>query len=188
MYIILSVGHGLQDPGACNPALGLIEHLEAYKIVWHLRDALIVAGYLVDVISCFQSLSAKIANVNALHAQRKAALACEVHFNSHETPDAHGVEVCYTTQERLATAVSDVLADALDLTNRGAKHRPDLAWLSQTVPPAILVETLFLSNPMEAGLIAEPGFHERVALAICGALEDVFGDGGGGELCSSWCC
>jgi N-acetylmuramoyl-L-alanine amidase len=177
MYIVLSVGHGLQDPGACNPALGLIEHLEAYKIVWHLRDALIDAGYLVEVVSCFQSLSAKIANVNSLHAAVRIDLAIEVHFNSHETPDAHGVEVCYTTQERVATAVSDVLSDALDLTNRGAKHRPDLAWLSQTIPPAILIETLFLSNPAEAGLIGDPGFHARVALAICGALEDVFEDG-----------
>lgn len=172
MYIVISAGHGLEDPGCVNEALGLTEHLICYQIAWALRDCLIAAGHYAEFVSCFQSLSGKIAMVNDLHALVPVDCAIELHLNSHTTPDAHGTEVCYASsaQEPLAAQMSAALAQELAITDRGAKHRPDLAWLTQTVPPALLAEVLFLSNPDEAALTQVPGFHTQVAAAISQAL------------------
>jgi N-acetylmuramoyl-L-alanine amidase len=172
VYFVLSSGHGCEDPGAVNSALGIFEHLEVYQIVWHLRDVLIDQGHFVDWVSCFGSLGSKIDAVNRLDAAHAVDVALEIHLNSHTSPEAHGTEACYvsTSQQARAADVSAALAADLGITDRGAKHRPDLAWLTQTMPPALLIETLFLSNPAEASLLSTPGIHQRIAQAISRGL------------------
>src|SRR4026207_1739864 len=91
MRIAVSVGHGLNDPGAVNG--DLIEHLEAYKIVWRLREAL--KGHDVEPISCFQTLASKIRNVHDTDAVKPLDMAVEIHFNSAADPKANGTEVLY---------------------------------------------------------------------------------------------
>ena len=63
-----------------------------------------------------------------------------------EALKAHGVEVLWVSQEKLAAKISKAIADAAGLTNRGAKYRGDLAFLNNTTKPAVLIEVLFCDN------------------------------------------
>jgi N-acetylmuramoyl-L-alanine amidase len=172
MRLILSVGHGDRDPGALNPQLHLREHVEAYRIVWELRDMLERAGHQVQFISCFQSLAAKIREVNRLHAEHAADLALEVHFNSAVDPTANGTEVLYCSPKNheLAARISRGISAVLGTRDRGAKKRIDLGWLKVTKPPALIVEVLFISNNTEAALCETPNFPMAVANAITDSL------------------
>jgi N-acetylmuramoyl-L-alanine amidase len=172
MRICLSAGHGLRDPGAENPRLGLNEHVEAYRIAWELRDVLEAEGHYVEFISCFQSLTDKVGTVNRLHAVRPFDLALEIHFNAATNPDARGTEVLhYSAKNRgLAARISKQLSEAIATKDRGAVKRDNLAWLKRTNPPALIIETLFLHNDHEARKIQEPPFHSKVAQAIAKGL------------------
>jgi len=79
---IISAGHGNRDSGAIGG--DWVEHLESYKITWHLRTALEAKGHAVHFISCFQSLSEKIEAVNRRAEGANISSAVEVHFNSPE--------------------------------------------------------------------------------------------------------
>lgn len=164
--IIVSAGHGDRDPGAV--AGTIIEHLHGYQIAWLLRSALEEKGHAVAFISCFQSLPEKIRAVNGLHGQKPVDLAIEIHFNSVEEPQANGTEVLFYSQklEPVAKDMSQRLAAAIGTRDRGAKKRTDLGWLKQTQPPALIVEVLFISNPLDAIRLDDLGFHRAAAEAI----------------------
>lgn len=167
MRFCVSAGHGLRDPGAVNVERHLIEHVHAYHITWLLRDQLERLGHQVEFISCFQPLADKIQTVNALHAVQPFDLALEVHFNSAEDLTANGTEVLYLSakNKELAARISASVSKSLGTKDRGAVRRGNLGWLRQTVPPALIIETLFIQG-FEAGKILAPDFHGRVAGAI----------------------
>ncbi len=167
---IVSAGHGQRDPGAVNPRLGLMEHLHAYMIAWHLRSALEAKGHACIFITPFQSLSQKITDVNERSKEATIAAAVEVHFNSATSLEANGTECCYLSAEAMAASVSENLSEALTTRNRGAVPRDNLGWLNQTIPPALIVEVLFISNDLEAEKIYERDFHQRAARAIAEGL------------------
>lgn len=170
MRIALSIGHGLWDPGAVSGLF--VEHVEAYKIAWLLRDALESKGHAVELISCFQELSEKIRNINELHAVKRFDLALEIHFNSHADPKANGTEVLYYSPKNqvLAAKISKGLAAAIGTRDRGAVQRlKGLGFLKQTDPPALIVEVLFISSPVDTAAM-NITFHRRVAEAIAGCL------------------
>jgi len=171
--VMLSAGHGNRDPGAVNADLSLSEHVEAYKITWMLRDQLERRGVKTEFISCFQTLTRKIAVVNyRCEDAIKPAAAIEIHFNSAAVDTAHGTEVLHygASTKELAARISRKIAVAIGTRDRGPKVRPDLGWLKLTKCPAVIVEVSFINNPTEAAKILEPGFHGKVAAAITKAL------------------
>lgn len=168
MRIAVSAGHGNRDPGAVNVERHVYEHLESYKIAWLLRDVLERQGHEVHFVSCFQPLADKIQTVNALHAVQPFDLALEIHFNSAEDLSANGTEVLYLSakNKERAARISASVSKALGTKDRGAVQRRNLGWLKQTVPPALIIEVLFIQHDAEAGKILAPDFHGRVAGAI----------------------
>jgi hypothetical protein len=74
--------------------------------------------------------------------------------------------VLYVSQEELAAEVSTEISTAGGFTNRGAKHRSDLAFLNGTDEPAILIETCFCDNTGDSNL-----YRENFEL-ICNAIAD----------------
>jgi hypothetical protein len=76
-----------------------------------------------------------------------------------------GVEVIYVTQSTLAANISEAIADAAHLPDRGGK--PDergLAFLHNTIAPAVLIETLFVDSSCDA-----QQYNDRFD-EICGAI------------------
>lgn len=166
MRIAVSIGHGLNDPGAVNGEY--VEHLHAYMIAWYLKE------FINDheFISCFQPLAGKIKSINSLHSVKPLDLAVEIHFNSSAETNANGTETLYysTKNKRLAERISLSIASSIGLRNRGAVKRTNLGFLKQTNCPALIIEVMFISSPVDLSAI-DLTFHRRVAEAIVEAMK-----------------
>lgn len=92
-----------------------------------------------------------LANIVAKCNSHRVDLDISIHLNA---GGGTGVEVLYypgsTVGYNKAVAVSAAIASALGLTNRGAKPRPGLYVLRNTVSPAILVECCFVDSSNDA--------------------------------------
>src|SRR5436190_3346675 len=146
--ICISSGHGLKIRGAAGPSpWGLDEVDEARRVVSRVVELLEEAGG--DVVEFHDNTSTtqsqNLSTITTFHNKQERDLDVSVHFNCYDER-AHGVEVCYLTQENLAGKISQAIADAAGLTHRGPKYRGDLAFLKNTTKPAVLIEVLFCDN------------------------------------------
>lgn len=99
----------------------------------------------------------------------KAALFVSLHENS-LTGTTSGTETYhyYYASENaklLAELIQTNLVSALGLPDRGVQSAGFYV-LRKTTMPAVLVEGMFLSNPNEALLLADPAVRQRIAAAV----------------------
>lgn len=152
--VFLDPGHGGSDPGACGHSLK--EALVVLPICQHIRTEL-----LKHEISVVMSRSTDV----AVDLYRRASMANEaganllvsVHCNAAGAASATGTETFthpydVPKTDALAKTMTDRIAKEFGLANRGAKEA-DFAVLRQSVMPAILVETAFISNINDAALL-----------------------------------
>ena len=105
------------------------------------------------------SLSARVAEANAFGAD----LFLSIHTNAAPSPSASGSEcLVYSYSSRTAVGVSEniltQMAIITGLKNRGIVERPGLYVLRKTAMPAVVVEMGFITNPLDAELMAySPG-------------------------------
>jgi N-acetylmuramoyl-L-alanine amidase len=164
MRIVISSGHGLYVRGAS----GIIDEVdEARRVVNEVADWLEQEGHDVEVFHDDVSTTQN-ENLNRIvdfHNAHTRDVDVSVHFNCYEqTPDPRGVEVLYVTQEQLAWRVCNVIAEAGEFTNRGAKYRNDLFFLNNTEAPAILIEVCFVDS--EADVKNYEMFFDRICEAL----------------------
>lgn len=169
MLIALDAGHGGKDSGAAGN--GLLEKditlTLALKTGTYLRE-----NFQCDVVYTrnkdgFVTLSerAKIAN------QVKADFFCSFHINSlnvnskgfesYRYPGTKGKTA--ELQKLVHEEIMKVLK-TYDISDRGMKQQ-NFAVVRETSMPALLTETLFISNPNEANLLKSESFLEQVARA-----------------------
>jgi N-acetylmuramoyl-L-alanine amidase len=179
MLIAIDAGHGGKDPGAA--ANGLVEKDIALVL------ALKTGAYLRTYYDCdvmytrnkdvFLPLSerANIAN------RAKADLFCSFHINSFNS-SSQGFETyrypgttgrTIELQKAIHEEVMDVL-QSYNITDRGMKQK-NLAVVRETKMPAVLTETLFISNPNEAKLLQSETFLNQVAEAHARGLAKAVG-------------
>jgi N-acetylmuramoyl-L-alanine amidase len=70
----------------------------------------------------------------------------------------------------LAELIQKAISEKLEISNRGVKQA-NFTVLQGAKMPAVLLETAFLSNPKEEQLLQDSGFQNRVAEAICEAVQ-----------------
>jgi hypothetical protein len=151
MRIVISSGHGKYIRGASDI---LDEVDEARRVVGRVAEYLTEAG--VDVVEFHDDTSTTQSEnldriVDFHNSQGEHDLDVSVHFNAYEhTSKPMGVEVLYKTQDELAEIVSEAIAEAGNLIDRGPKYRSDLAFLNGANEPAILVETCFCDSEADA--------------------------------------
>jgi N-acetylmuramoyl-L-alanine amidase len=185
--IILDPGHGGRDEGAQSQ--GLVEKDLTLDLAQRIESILQPFGFptmLTRRDNEFVSLAERAAMANRV----ENALYISLHFN-HASPSAStGVETFYASSkvapesawtwigffnkaepvvsdngETLAGFIQASLVMRTDATNRGIKGR-ELYVVRHTRCPAVLVEAGFISNPLEARLIANPEYRDRLARAI----------------------
>ena len=123
---------------------------------------------------------------NSSRAQSANAIAdamVSIHMNSGSAV-ANGTEVLYKnhsndtgsnlTSLKLAQLIQNSIVSATGNTNRGTKLRTDLLILNTTTVPAVIVETVFISNPGDALKISQEDYQNKVAKAIADAIEEAF--------------
>ena len=102
-------------------------------------------------------------------------LFLSLHANGFIEPAAHGTEVWHFPGScsgiRLARAVQQQIVRHLHTADRGVKPGT-FTVLSATDCPAVLIETAFLSNPVDRVLLTSPPFQELFAAAIAAGIRE----------------
>lgn len=116
-------------------------------------------------------------NLNTLvqhHNADRNGLIVSIHLNAGgDSSKGIGTEVLYKTQKELATKIAKAISNASGLINRGAKYRDDLAVLTQTYEPAILIEVCFVNSVVDAAIYTRD--FERICQAIAKELAAYLG-------------
>ncbi len=168
--IAISSGHGKYIRGASGY---LDEVNEARRVVDETARLLEDAGIDVKVYHDDWSHSQN-ENLNRIvnwHNAQSRTLDVSIHFNAYQTTTtAMGTECLYLTQKDLAKNVSDAIAKATYLPNRGPKYRDNLFFLNSTAEPSVLVEVVFVDSSHDAEAYQEE-FNDicaALASALCG--------------------
>ena len=94
-----------------------------------------------------------------------------VHQNKYPSEIVKGAEVMYAAtadSKELGLLTQDNMVTVLDPENRRVAHSaPDELLLTSSVKcPAILAECGFMSNPQEAGLLADGNYQTKIAMTL----------------------
>lgn len=150
MEVLVSAGHTLNPNKGCG-AVGFINESQENRVLAKfVVEYLKKLGHEVDYHevnsgSDYIEQQAKKAN------SKNYDLVVQIHFNSSDNASANGTEVIYRSSKGkvFAQKVQDKLKT--EFKDRKIKHdindlKRDLGWLRLTKPPAILIETCFVSN------------------------------------------
>jgi len=182
--VILDAGHGGHDPGAVSRSTGDREKDLALDTVKRVRRKL---GGRVDVELMrsddrFVDLDDRVDRAS----RRDGTILVSIHYNAGASYQ-RGPEVYYwrVDSHGLATRIQRELerVTPVESGNRG-KVRRRLRLTRNPNVPSVLVECGYLSNAAEARLCADPGYRDRLAAAIAGAIleQQRLGDAGTGSL------
>ncbi|MBC8579123.1 N-acetylmuramoyl-L-alanine amidase [Zhenhengia yiwuensis] len=165
MRFVLDAGHrnNSKDFGACGH--GLKESVLALAIVKKLKYALEKLGVEVVLTRSSEDELITPSQRPVKAKQLKGDVLVSVHINAHSNDSASGIEVLYKTQKDLATVVCNGMCKATGAKNRGAKYRDDLAVLNG-FNESILVECGFISNRVEANLLNQSAYQDKIVKGI----------------------
>lgn len=177
--IVIDPGHGGSDPGAINRRLGLREKDVTLDVSLRLRDELVRRGWRVyltreddrDLTWAHSPDALELGARVAVANQRGADLFVSIHCNSNVSSTYNGTSIHWFKSEDLPLARA--LAGALlrgGFTDRGPVRNRFFV-LRHTQMPAVLVETAFISNPIDASRLADPITRQRMAEGLADALE-----------------
>lgn len=177
--VVLSIAHTEAAPGAASADGRVVEHPVSRRICAAAADALAAAG--VESVTVEGSIRQKIAKVNKI----RASCLVEPHLNAAENHSARGHLVLHhagsTRGRLLAIAISDAVEAGLrgdypsrrigaaEVPGRYARHH-SLPILSETHPPAVIPELLFVSNEQDAAFLAREDAPERLGRMVAAGV------------------
>ncbi|MFO7724935.1 MAG: N-acetylmuramoyl-L-alanine amidase [Oceanipulchritudo sp.] len=195
-HIVIDAGHGGNDPGAENRALGLREKSLVLDLARRLQKRLLADGYRVSLTrpdDTFLPLGERSRMANALGAD----LFLSLHFNASVKADVSGVETfAFTPPYQPSTARANLhssdrrrypgnaadpwntllgyyvqrsLTEALPVPDRGLK-RARFSVLRDLRMPGLLIEGGFLSHAREGRNVGSAAYRDRIAAAIADGL------------------
>lgn len=153
----------------CSGASGLINELtEDRKVKDFVISKLRALGYTVvdctPPVNYTSSASKDLAYGTDTCNSNNCELYLSIHFNSADSPAAHGTEVCVYSAFDTAQRVVDSIA-ALGFTNRGQKLYPGYHDVRATNCKAMIIECCFVGSAKDVELYRKVG-PEGIANAI----------------------
>jgi N-acetylmuramoyl-L-alanine amidase len=173
-FVLLDPGHGGHDHGA-NTERGWSEADLCWDIALRIAQRLTAAGARVrfsrnETEALTESDRARRAN------ELDADAFVSLHLNSHNEEAAGGASTYYF----LSSSSGERLADSIQsaLVRLGVKdcrsHGRSYPILRETRMPAVLVEPLFITNPVEETMLEDPDFRTALADAVADGIERYF--------------
>jgi N-acetylmuramoyl-L-alanine amidase len=167
--VVIDPGHGGADSGAIGPT-GLRECDVTLDIARRVQE--ILDGRGVPVVLTRTADTAVALEDRSDIARREHALAfVSIHANASQIGSRKGTETYYASRgsEPLAALIHHEIVRVLAEPDRGI--RTDDFYVIVNMPaPAVLVETAFISNPVEERLLRDPAIRRRIAEAIVRGL------------------
>ena len=177
MRVLIDPGHGGPDPGAIGP-----KGTHEASVAWDYAKMLYVQ-LRADDHDPMMSRSSNEDPSQSLRVRRAnefdAELAISCHCNGYHLPTAHGAEVLYwhssTRSQALATSLRAGLEEMFPgLKMRGVKPRHHggrgSRFLRDTKMPAVIVEPMFITHPVEEVELSSIATQESIAAALAAAL------------------
>jgi len=169
--IVLDAGHGGRDPGA---VVGSVYEKDiALEITMKIQDYIPSRFKLIYTRKddTFVSLEDRALITNTSGAE----VFVSIHVNAAENPNAHGIETFHfptsDTGNNLARCIQKNLINKTEANDRGVKSA-NFYVLRRTKPPAILVETGFITNEAERNMLLGDSYQNKIARAISSGLVD----------------
>ncbi|MCK8452693.1 cell wall-binding repeat-containing protein [Bacillus safensis] len=174
--IFIDPGHGAQDAGAIGN--GLLEKNINLEVALKLRSRLHQAGALI-VLSrtsdTFDSLQTRVSK----GAQANADIFISIHANANDNSGANGTETYYDTtyaaahSVKLAQQVQPRMVNALGTKDRGVKTAGFYV-IKYSRMPSILLETGFVTSPIDASILKSTAAKDRLASGIATGVSNYF--------------
>jgi N-acetylmuramoyl-L-alanine amidase len=179
--VLIDPGHGGKDPGALGPGgshesetcLALARALQ--KALWSKHiNAMLTRGADAELY-----LEPRLKMIDQVGAD----LFVSLHANSHTAPDANGTVTFWRNapSKDFATTIQDAVTSLMPRPDRGVKQER-LYVLRHPKVPSLLLETGFISNPVEERLLGSPGFQGKAAEAITTGIERYLAQSGPARL------
>jgi len=191
MKLFIDPGHGGKDSGATGN--GLVEKTLNIAVALSLEAQLQRSG--------IEAMLSRYVDEDVTLQQRTdranfwgADVFLSVHHNGFDNPGARGIETYYSIRQgdskQFAEAIQTALCSAFPMSNRGTKTRLNgtgTDWyhvLRQSrAPVAVIIETGFVTSPVDAELIKQPDFPRRQAEVLARAIKGLYSrDNSSGEV------
>jgi N-acetylmuramoyl-L-alanine amidase len=172
--IMLDPGHGGSDEGTEGALPGSQEKVATLQIVKLLKAELESRGYTVLLTrkdDRFVSLGARTDYANAVLPY----VFVSIHCNSITDPNMTGAMTFRHNNAsresiRLAGDVQSGLVAATDCVDKGVRTA-DFFVMRETVMPAILVETGFMTNRAECAKLLDPQYQAKLARGVAQGID-----------------
>ena len=165
--IYIDPGHGGSDPGAIGVS-GTHESDVNLDTAKRLQSLLAAAGANA-VLTRSGDYDVGLYDRPEMANAANADLFISLHNNWYESASVAGTQVYYYVtnpdSKSLAATVHDALIAELGRPDRGVLTA-NFAVIRVAQMPSILVESAFLSNPEEDGLLRTPEFRQEIAQAV----------------------
>ncbi|MCY7432245.1 cell wall-binding repeat-containing protein [Bacillus safensis] len=174
--IFIDPGHGAQDAGAVGN--GLLEKNINLEEALKLRSRLHQAGALTVMSrtsDTFDSLQTRVSK----GAQASADIFISIHANANDNSGANGTETYYDTTYaaahsiKLAQQVQPRMVSALGTRDRGVKTAGFYV-IKYSRMPSILLETGFVTSPIDASILKSTTAKDRLASGITTGVSNYF--------------
>jgi len=179
--VLIDPGHGGSDYGASSDTLGIDEKavnmyiaLKLYSLLQQDRDRVYVN------MTRFSDASVSL-HERASMANASYDFMISIHCNTSNTSSVCGISGFYQTHagidkpftsEELARTIQGSAAAATNAHDRGIVEDYDLYILNHTTIPTVLIETGFLTNPLELKQLQDSVYVDKLAEGLrLGILE-----------------
>lgn len=185
--IVLDAGHGAPDGGAVGYN-GTLEKDVNLAIVLKIREILEARGFHViltrtsdngiydsDAKSIHEMKVSDMKKRRDIINNSNADLFISVHMNSFSNPSSNGLHVFYARNhpesEPLAQSIQSEIAALTGASVHTVKTASESLYLMKNpIPPSILVECGFISNPEEEERLNDDSYRSKIAYAIANAV------------------
>lgn len=189
--VVLDAGHGGSDPGKIGVNKALEKDINL-SIVLKLKPLLEEKGITVVLTREGEAglygeedtnkKRADMAKRCQIIADSGCAIAVSIHQNSYHEEAVSGPQVFYyatsTEGQKLAALIQQELVEQLSPEKERTEKANDSYYLlKKAVCPIVIVESGFLSNWNEAGLLVTEEYQQRVAQAVADGIEEYLSDG-----------
>ncbi len=188
MKILLSVGHSILKTGHCTsadgrPYGGVLEYAYNKSIAESVKKYLQSVGHQVTLLTCpelrfSKSTEEKTYKLN-IEKAGKYDLVAELHLNASALHNGRGCEVLYKSEKgkKFAQQIQAQLASAFK--SRGIQKRDNLYMLTQTVAPAVIIESFFCDSSVDCEIAEKTDVALLIAQGIHGGQIKQSGTGSG---------
>ena len=166
--VVVDAGHGEPDGGAVG-VNGTIEKDINLQIALKLQEILESRGVRV-IMTREDDNSICDKSAKTLHEKKVSDM-----HNSFSDPSSGGLHVFYSRNhpeaEETASLIQDAMSELTGAKTHAVKVASDTLYLMKnTVPPAILIECGFISNPEEERLLNDEKYQSKIAFSIANAM------------------